>query len=339
MKPLIDYWVIVDTGSTDGTQDIIREFMKDTPGELHEREWVDFAHNRTESLALAKGKADYIWWIDADEEIICEPGFEMPELTGDAYLIRTIFGNLAYYRKQIVKDGLDWRFEGVLHEYITCDKKDYTTILMQGGIHNLPRHDGARSSDPQKYKKDALVLERALMDEPDNRRYVFYLAQCYRDAHEYDNAIKYYHKRTEMGGWHEEVWSSYHNMARVMQKLDEPWEKVQRAFLNAFEFYPKRREPLYYVSFGCRQQERYQEAYTWARTGIEVPFPEKDILFVERFIYDYAMLDEFASAAFWSGHYRECFQACNRLLEEAKIPEEQVERVLKNMDKAKGNIQ
>lgn len=39
-KPFIDYWVIVDTGSNDGTQQIIQKFMKDIPGELHEKPWV-----------------------------------------------------------------------------------------------------------------------------------------------------------------------------------------------------------------------------------------------------------------------------------------------------------
>src|ERR1700732_422892 len=43
VKPVIDYWVIVDTGSTDGTQAMIKDFMKDVPGELQERPWVDFA--------------------------------------------------------------------------------------------------------------------------------------------------------------------------------------------------------------------------------------------------------------------------------------------------------
>src|SRR5579872_2737177 len=65
IKHLIDYWVIVDTGSTDGTQTIIKKFLKGIPGELHERKWVDFAQNRNEALDLAKNKGDYLLFIDA----------------------------------------------------------------------------------------------------------------------------------------------------------------------------------------------------------------------------------------------------------------------------------
>src|SRR5579883_2825669 len=84
---IIDYWVIVDTGSTDGTQKIIKKFMKDIPGKLYERPWKNFAHNRNEALALAKDKADYLLFIDADEQLSVSDNFTFPSLDEDCYLI------------------------------------------------------------------------------------------------------------------------------------------------------------------------------------------------------------------------------------------------------------
>src|SRR5260370_14238085 len=80
VRPIIDRWVIVDTGSTDGTQDIIHECLKDLPGELHERPWRDFAHNRSEALALARPQGDYSLIIDADDTLDMPRDFQLPEL-------------------------------------------------------------------------------------------------------------------------------------------------------------------------------------------------------------------------------------------------------------------
>jgi glycosyltransferase involved in cell wall biosynthesis len=77
VAPYISSWVIVDTGSTDGTQDVIRKHMArlGIPGELHERPWRNFGHNRTEALNLAQGHGDYIWVIDADDIVVGTPDF------------------------------------------------------------------------------------------------------------------------------------------------------------------------------------------------------------------------------------------------------------------------
>ncbi|MCJ2050481.1 glycosyltransferase, partial [Methylobacterium sp. J-070] len=34
VRPIIDHWVIVDTGSTDGTEEVIRAALADVPGTL-----------------------------------------------------------------------------------------------------------------------------------------------------------------------------------------------------------------------------------------------------------------------------------------------------------------
>ena len=118
VRPIIDYWVIVDTGSTDGTQDIIRQHLKDIPGELIERPWLDFAHNRTEALERARGHGDYVFVIDADEVLEITGGFKMPHLTADSYNVEVHYGGYSYLRKQLVNNALPWCYKGVLHEYI-----------------------------------------------------------------------------------------------------------------------------------------------------------------------------------------------------------------------------
>jgi glycosyltransferase involved in cell wall biosynthesis len=70
----LHYWVVVDTGSRDDTVKVIRSYFedRDIAGEIHERAWRDFGRNRSEALALCRGKADYAWVIDADDIVVGE---------------------------------------------------------------------------------------------------------------------------------------------------------------------------------------------------------------------------------------------------------------------------
>ena len=86
--PIIDRWVIVDTGSGDGTQEVIREHLRNVPGALFERPWRDFASNRSEALELARPNGDYTLIIDADDELKIPENFGMPYL--EANSIRSI---------------------------------------------------------------------------------------------------------------------------------------------------------------------------------------------------------------------------------------------------------
>ena len=71
MLPYIDRYDITDTGSTDGTPELIKEFMDEhgVPGEVYLSDWKGFGKSRSESLINAEGKATYAWMIDADDKI------------------------------------------------------------------------------------------------------------------------------------------------------------------------------------------------------------------------------------------------------------------------------
>src|SRR5581483_225880 len=180
VKPLIDYWVIVDTGSSDGTQKIIKKFMKDIPGKLYERPWKDFAHNRNEALKLAKNKADYVLWMDADDALEYSEDFVLPNLTQDLYYIEHDYKGNRYLRDQLINNHLDWVWKGVLHEELTC--KEIITRKVLPKIKNIDYIDGYRSQNPRKHLDDAKVLKEALKKEPKNTRYQFYLATSLHNA-------------------------------------------------------------------------------------------------------------------------------------------------------------
>ena len=77
----IDYWVIQDNGSTDGTQDIIRNFFKEKgiPGFLYEIEWQYPGWNRDHTLQeclKADHGCDWVLRMDADERLEVEEDFD-----------------------------------------------------------------------------------------------------------------------------------------------------------------------------------------------------------------------------------------------------------------------
>lgn len=325
----VDYWVIVDTGSTDGTQSIIKEFLKEIPGELHERPWVDFGHNRTEALNLAKSKSDYLLFIDADEYLKIPEGFLWPENPiADAYWLDVNYGNLTYSRCSIVKTTKNWRWEGVLHEYLTSTPDDAVKDKIRGPA-VIVTHDGARAKDPDTYKKDVYVLKKALEKEPNNHRYQFYLAQSYRDSGDIENAIIAYRERVNLGGWDEEVWYSKYQIAQLYARKKSDPAIIQHHYLSAYQFRPTRAEPLYALARYHRDRGENYLAYIYSQQAAILPFPS-DLLFVEHNIYHWAALDELAVSASYADNLEKGKVAIAQLIRDKKYPESEHQRMIQN---------
>lgn len=325
--PLIDHWVIVDTGSTDGTQDMIRAAMSDVPGALYERPWRDFAHNRTEALHLARPHADYTFIIDADDELLLTPDFKIPTLSADSYTVDIADGGVTYQRTQCVRNSLPWRYAGVLHEFLTCDSAQtvgHLPIVMRRN------HDGRRRRDPATYRRDAALLERALASETDPFlavRYTFYLAQSYRDAGNSEVALACYLRRATQGYWDQEVFYSLYQAGRLMEELGCDADEIIKTYQRASDACPTRAEAAHAASRLCRILGRNAQGYAIAKPFIDAPAPVGG-LFVEIWVYRTGLLDEFAVNAYWAGHYRECQEACFKLLAQDAVPDR--DRIIAN---------
>lgn len=320
LLPIIDYWVIVDTGSTDGTQEIIKDFMEmhGVQGEVHERPWVDFAHNRNEAITLAQGKGDYLFFIDADEYLSYDPDFALPDLSLDYYYVTILYAGLKYGRIHLVNNHKDWKYEGVLHEVI-CPPHNCSSAYLEK-LTKIVTSEGYRSTDAKKYEKDAQILEVALQKEPNNTRYMFYLAQSYRDAGNYEMSLKNYERRVEMGGWDQEVFFSLLQMGILKEKLKMPADCFLGSYYDAYRFRPTRAEPLYYIANYYRKNGNYEAGYNAAKLALSIPLSE-DILFVERWIYDYAIPLEISICSYWLGKYEECEKVSFELLKRNDLPQ------------------
>ena len=322
VMPIIDHWVIVDTGSTDGTQQIIREFMKDIPGELYERPWKNFEHNRNEALALAKGKGDYILIMDADDTLEFDPGFNLPQLTAESYRLWIKLEGVSYQRHQIINSKLPWKWVGVLHETLVCAAQGTSEIME--GVKIIVGTDGARAKDPKRFEKDAAVLEEAIKSEPENTRYMYYLAQSYRDAGNPEKAVEWFLKRVAKGGRdEEEIYWALIQVGLLEQKLKKPDWAVADRFLNAFYLHPYRPEAVMYLADMYRLQRRFDMAYALIKLWQSMPKPAiGDLIFVQEWMLQYGILFELSVTSGCVGQYQESLDACNRLLAMENLPEE-----------------
>lgn len=334
-------WLIVDTGSTDGTQDLVRKLMADLPGELIERPWIDFGHNRTEALEAARPRADYTFVIDADE-VLDAPAVGWPALTGDSAMLNVRMGGRTYRRTSLVANRLPWRYVGVLHEYLAADGAAPGQMLDHPSV--IVHQDGARGrglSAVEKYARDVETLRAALVVEPDNARYQFYLARSLVSAGRSGEALGAFRRRAEMVGFAEETFDSLLDIGRLLEGAGEKFDTVHRAYLAAWEYRPRRAEPLYELARYARLQKRFALARMAAWQAMAIPRPN-DLLWVQDDVYTWRARDEYSIAAYWSGDREECRRVCAQLLDGDQVPAQERERVLANLahaEKALGRRQ
>ncbi len=343
LKDYIDYYVIVDTGSTDDTIALIKREMSacGVEGEVHERPWKNFGVNRQQALELAvkADKANWLLFIDADEELgVSDPEFYKKLKPGVSYDIEKHHGGMRYAVPHLVDArSTRWRWEGPVHNYLVNTggskrrevRKDVWIIYHSG--------EGAKShglTTEQKYLRDAKLLEDDLKQNPKNARSQFYLAQSYKHAGHLAPALDAYRKRVKMKGWEEETFMAQLEVGRVSVSLNKPEDDVVRELLAAYEMRPTRAEPLYELARYFRTKKAYAKGYLFAKAGLQTP-RSNDVLFVSVDVYEWRLLDELGVCTYWIGKYAEGKAACAQILKRIEqglaVPKDDERRIRENL--------
>jgi glycosyltransferase involved in cell wall biosynthesis len=333
VKPIVDLIVCNDTGSTDGTQDIIKKFGEENniPTYVFERPFDDFEKSRNHSMEKLRDVVKELgwdaskvhgFWIDCDETMIIEPNFNKNQFTNDLYMINTYIGQMKYTRNTFFRVSLPFRWYGPVHEFIVCDKKDITSGLAEGVKVDV-KMDGAswKGNIPAKYKSHAFVLEKYIDENRQDPRWIFYTAQSYHDSASVPNnkeenderlrrALKYYKERTQrMDGYAEEIYYSQYRIGTIMAIMDEPWNLTHQECLKAYAMDPLRGESIktiidYYLRVG-----EWHLAYLYTKFAKENfhgknPYPKR-LLFVDEALYVWKFAEAHAAASFYTGRMDE----------------------------------
>jgi tetratricopeptide (TPR) repeat protein len=329
VAPVIGAWVIGDTGSTDDTPERITRFFaaRGIPGELHRFPFVNFGQARNEALdrcCRSPLAFDYILFADADMELVIGDGSCLERLTAAAYLVQQR-NEVLYDNVRLVRRDAEARYVGVTHEYLGVQGD-------QGRLAGIWYIDHATGSNRVgKFERDARLLEEDLVRDPNNVRSVFYLAQSYRDAGRLEDALAGYRRRVTMGGWDEEVWFSMYQVAKLTERPGQSPAEIAHAYLAAYQYRPRRAEPLVDLAGWHRGRSEWALARLYARAAQAIPRPD-DMLFLMDEAYRWRADDEAAIAAYYTGDPLECFALSWSLLDTDRVPEPHRSRIEANRD-------
>ena len=188
----IDYWVIQDNGSTDGTQDIIKNFFesKNIPGVLYYEPWQYPGYNRNHTLQHCLNSnhgCEYILRMDADEILEVDDNFDWDIIRShDAWNMVARSGNYDYYRMWLWKAGLPWYFaDDKRHETIHMkDNAPYSVGMLPMGFRHVLLPGGITWENPYKFFIDALELENQVVTKQNctDLYHLFYIGKSYNDT-------------------------------------------------------------------------------------------------------------------------------------------------------------
>ncbi len=328
VKDIVDCVSICDVGSIDGTPKMIEQFMEKSgiPCKIYRHKWLEAGHNRTLSAQAARKTIrecgfsftnTYLLILDPDMALNISPGFTKQSLDADSYQILEKSSALSYYKYNVhlLRALIPWKSIGVAHEYWSYDGVNRCEKLRTLTVHSQRE----LSYSIAKLEKDVALLTEALKADPQNARYMFYLAQTYKALAHYDSAIHWYFARVHAGGDPDEVWFSKFMIGECFENTAR-WDQALFWYLDAYQYNPKRTDPLLKIANFYRLRGQNYLAYLFAKQGASVPYPAEQNIYNNPPLMPHQFDEELSIASYYTNFRQEGYEASDNIILRKNVP-------------------
>lgn len=205
INDICDEIIVIDTGSTDGTLEILSERGIE-PTIIKWKDDFSYARN----IALEKATKEFILSIDADEVLINPSavidtinnaqdniGGWLVEIASPASMTDT---NHLYFGKNVrlFRNNLNIRYEGIIHEQITPSIKNAGLLLSNSKIMINHRGYFDKATTLTKHKRNLALLLKAHELEPTNPNHNYYAGKSLMVLKEYATATAMFQKALDL---------------------------------------------------------------------------------------------------------------------------------------------